>query len=91
VNHKLQGFAAKSGHFLQLFSGAVVVLVTYIKVLRVVNGQLPIEKVALVTGHKDWKMLRRYTNLKPEDLPQLQSSGQLDETSYIRTVTTVER
>lgn len=27
-----------------------------------------IEQVALVTGHKDWKMLRRYTNLRPEDL-----------------------
>ncbi len=29
---------------------------------------LSIEKVALVTGHKDWKMLRRYTNLRPESL-----------------------
>jgi len=27
-----------------------------------------IEQVALVTGHKDWKMLRRYTHLKPEHL-----------------------
>lgn len=27
-----------------------------------------IEQVALVTGHKDWKNLRRYTNLKPESL-----------------------
>ena len=27
-----------------------------------------IEHVALVTGHKDWKMLRRYTHLKPESL-----------------------
>lgn len=25
-----------------------------------------IEQVALVTGHKDWKNLKRYTNLKPE-------------------------
>jgi len=40
VNHKLQGFAPEPNRFLQLFSGAVVVLVTYIKVLRVVNGQL---------------------------------------------------
>jgi len=31
-----------------------------------------LEKVALVTGHKDWKMLRRYTNLKAEDLHKLQ-------------------
>ncbi len=27
-----------------------------------------IEQVSLVTGHKDWKMLRRYTHLKPEAL-----------------------
>lgn len=27
-----------------------------------------IQQVALVTGHKDWKMLRRYTHLKPEGL-----------------------
>jgi site-specific recombinase XerD len=30
-----------------------------------------IEQVALVTGHKDWKMLRRYTHLKPEALHAL--------------------
>lgn len=27
---------------------------------------LTIEKVALVSGHKDWKMLQRYTHIKPE-------------------------
>lgn len=27
-----------------------------------------IQEVALVTGHKDWRNLRRYTNLKPESL-----------------------
>jgi integrase len=27
-----------------------------------------IEQVALVTGHKDWKMLRRYTHIRPEAL-----------------------
>lgn len=27
-----------------------------------------IQQVALVTGHKDWRHLKRYTNLKPEDL-----------------------
>lgn len=27
-----------------------------------------IQQVALVTGHKDWRNLKRYTNLKPEDL-----------------------
>jgi len=29
---------------------------------------MPLEKVALVTGHKSWANLRRYTNLKPEDV-----------------------
>ena len=29
---------------------------------------IPIEKVALVTGHKSWVNLRRYTNLRPESL-----------------------
>jgi site-specific recombinase XerD len=27
-----------------------------------------IRQVALVIGHKDWRHLRRYTNLKPESL-----------------------
>ena len=27
-----------------------------------------IHEVALVSGHKDWKMLKRYTNLRPESL-----------------------
>lgn len=27
-----------------------------------------IEQVALVTGHEDWRNLKRYTNLRPEDL-----------------------
>lgn len=27
-----------------------------------------IHQVSMVTGHKDWKNLKRYTNLKPEDL-----------------------
>lgn len=27
-----------------------------------------IEQVALITGHKDWRQLRRYTQLKPESL-----------------------
>jgi integrase len=35
---------------------------------RLFEAGLSIEKVALVTGHKDWKMLRRYTNLLPESL-----------------------
>ena len=32
---------------------------------RLFEAGLPIEKVALVTGHKDWKMLKRYTHLDP--------------------------
>lgn len=35
---------------------------------RLFEAGLTIEKVALVTGHRDWKMLRRYTNLSPESL-----------------------
>ncbi len=27
-----------------------------------------VQQVALVTGHKDWRHLKRYTNLRPEDL-----------------------
>lgn len=29
---------------------------------------LTIEQVPLVTGHKDWKKLKRYTQLRPENL-----------------------
>ena len=43
---------------------------------RLFEAGLPIEKVALVTGHKDWKMLKRYTHLKPEDLHKLQQEHQ---------------
>lgn len=35
---------------------------------RLFEAGFPIEQVALVTGHKDWKMLKRYANLKPEQL-----------------------
>lgn len=35
---------------------------------RLFEAGFTIEQVALVTGHKDWKMLRRYTHLKPEAL-----------------------
>jgi transposase len=37
---------------------------------------LSIEKVALVTGHKDWRTLQRYTKLKPEELHKLQTAPQ---------------
>ncbi len=32
---------------------------------RLFESGLSIERVALVTGHKDWKMLKRYTHLDP--------------------------
>ncbi|MEO8187552.1 MAG: tyrosine-type recombinase/integrase [Burkholderiaceae bacterium] len=32
---------------------------------RLFEAGLSIEQVALVTGHKDWRMLKRYTNLRP--------------------------
>ncbi len=43
---------------------------------RLFEAGLTIERVALVTGHKDWKMLRRYTNLRPESLhPKEKAKG----------------
>jgi len=51
---------------------------------RLFEAGLPIEKVAIVTGHKDWKMLRRYTNLKPEDLHKLQVETQPTEDEHIQ-------
>jgi integrase len=38
---------------------------------RLFEAGLAIHQVALVTGHRDWKMLRRYTHLKPEALHAL--------------------
>jgi integrase len=38
---------------------------------RLFEAGLKIEQVALVTGHRDWKMLQRYTNLRPENLHQI--------------------
>ncbi len=35
---------------------------------RLFENELVIHEAALVTGHKDWKMLRRYTHLQPESL-----------------------
>lgn len=35
---------------------------------RLFEAGFAIHQVALVTGHKDWKMLRRYTHLRPEAL-----------------------
>jgi integrase len=35
---------------------------------RLFEAGYSIERVALVTGHRDWKILKRYTNLRPEEL-----------------------
>lgn len=35
---------------------------------RLFEAGLTIEQVPLVTGHKEWKMLKRYTQLRPEGL-----------------------
>ena len=35
---------------------------------RLFEAGYEVQQVALVTGHKDWRHLRRYTNLRPEDL-----------------------
>lgn len=51
---------------------------------RLFEAGLPIERVALVTGHKDWKMLRRYTNLKPEDLHRMQTNHQPTEEEHVQ-------
>lgn len=41
---------------------------------RLFEAGFSIQQVALVTGHKDWKMLRRYTHLKPEALHEFAKS-----------------
>ncbi|HEY2753210.1 MAG TPA: tyrosine-type recombinase/integrase [Phenylobacterium sp.] len=41
---------------------------------RLFEAKFTIEQVALVTGHKDWKMLKRYTNLRPEQLHKLKAA-----------------
>lgn len=35
---------------------------------RLFEAEYEIPEVSLVTGHKDWKMLQRYTHIRPEDL-----------------------
>jgi len=41
---------------------------------RLFEAGFSIQQVALVTGHKDWKMLRRYTHLRPEGLHEVADS-----------------
>ena len=57
---------------------------------RLFEAGLTIEKVALVTGHKDWRTLRRYTKLKPEELHKLQTAPQPSLEEFIQTLTTNE-
>lgn len=57
---------------------------------RLFEAGLPIEKVALVTGHKDWRTLRRYTKLKPEELHRLQTSPQPTLEEYLQTLATAQ-
>jgi integrase len=39
---------------------------------RLFEAGYQIQEVALVTGHRDWKSLKRYTNLRPESLHRKQ-------------------
>ena len=50
---------------------------------RLFEADLPVEKVALVTGHKSWDMLRRYTQLRPEDLVKAEPPAQLSAVDFI--------
>jgi integrase len=42
---------------------------------RLFEAGWPIERVALVTGHRDWNMLRRYTQLRAEDFSRKPEQG----------------
>ena len=42
---------------------------------RLFEAGFDIPEVSLVTGHKDWKMLRRYLNLRPAQLLQRKASA----------------
>lgn len=45
---------------------------------RMFEEGMSIERVALVTGHKDWRNLKRYTQLKPEDLTRQERASRPD-------------
>ncbi len=53
---------------------------------RLFEAGFSIQQVAMVTGHKDWRMLRRYTNLKPEDLHKMQRSAQPSTEEFLATL-----
>lgn len=50
---------------------------------RLFEANLSIEQVSLITGHKDWKQLRRYTNLRPEHLHTLPNKPLVLETGIL--------
>jgi site-specific recombinase XerD len=50
---------------------------------------LSIEEIALVTGHKDWRTLQRYTKSKPEELHKLQTAPH-PSLEFIQTFTNTE-
>ncbi|MBB1487088.1 site-specific integrase [Oceanospirillum sediminis] len=39
-------------------------------VSRLFEKGMPIQEVAMISGHKDWSSLRRYTNLRPADVAE---------------------
>jgi integrase len=53
---------------------------------RLFEAGFSIQQVAMVTGHKDWRMLRRYTNLKPEDLHKMQKAAQPSMEQFVATL-----
>ena len=53
---------------------------------RLFEAGFSIQQVAMVTGHKDWRMLRRYTNLKPEDLHKMQKAAQPSIEQFVATL-----
>lgn len=56
-------------------------LIEFVKMRRMASDAFPgaggvttIEQVALVSGHKDWKMLARYTHIRAKDLHRIPPS-----------------
>ena len=60
MNHKLQGFALKTGGFLQLIFATAFVLDRYIIALRVVNGRLNIGIKPCIPGRKSRSKAIKY-------------------------------
>jgi hypothetical protein len=55
---------------------------------RLFEAAFSIQQVAIATGHKDWRMLRRYTNLEPEDLHKMQTAAQPSMKQFVATLVT---